>query len=108
VGVGSNQVGVGGGIPTQFALMQNQPNPFRTTTMIRYALPKESDVSLELFNLQGQRVSTLIRATQPAGNYVVEFDPSRDGRGGQVSAGVYFYRFRAGEFSATKKMLFMR
>ena len=44
----------------------------------------------------------------PAGNYTIEFDPSRDGRGGPASAGVYFYRFRAGEFSATKKMLFMR
>ena len=108
VGVAGTQSSVGGPTPTQFALMQNQPNPFRTTTVIRYGLPRDSDVSLELFNLQGERVATLVRGSQSAGNYAVEFDPWHAAHGTALSTGVYFYRFRAGEFSATKKMLLMR
>jgi hypothetical protein len=95
--------------PTSFALQQNQPNPFVRSTQIHYALPVQTRVSLEVFNLQGQRVATLARGDQPPGNYTVGFGRGARGVDGErletLPSGVYFYRLRAGAFSATRKML---
>lgn len=101
-GRGVNTVGVGGGRPVAFALGQNSPNPFTRQTVIRYAVPASSPVTLEVFNLQGQRVATLVDGVLEPGTYTATFG----GRGSRaVSAGVYFYRLRAPGFSATKRML---
>ena len=112
VGNGSGTVGVEGGTPLAFGLWQNQPNPFTFRTSIRYALPRRADVSLEVFDLQGHRVATLARGEQPPGLYTVPFGADAldvDGRAlSRLGSGVYFYRFRAGPFSASRKMLLMR
>ncbi len=80
-----------GTLPTEFALSQNYPNPFNPTTNIKYALPVESKVSLEIFNILGQRVRTLMNETQVAGYYIMEWDGT--GNAGQhLASGVYLLR----------------
>jgi photosystem II stability/assembly factor-like uncharacterized protein len=90
------------------ALEQNRPNPFAGATTIRYALPRETEVSLEVFDLHGQRVATLARGAQPAGRHTARFGlgtPSATGRTAALPSGVYFYRLRAGGITLTRKML---
>ncbi|MDW8437021.1 MAG: choice-of-anchor D domain-containing protein [Chloroherpetonaceae bacterium] len=90
--------------PLAFSLEQNYPNPFNPTTVIRYQLPKASDVALELFDVLGRKVATLLNARQSAGTHLYALDATRFG----LASGVYFYRLQAGEFSSTKKMLFLK
>ena len=98
--------------PARFALWQNQPNPFTGRTLIRYALPIASHATLEVFDIQGNRVATLVDGVQPPGVYGVSFGPRAmtvDGRRlGSLAPGVYLYRFRASGFGATRKMVMMR
>ena len=93
-------------------MWQNRPNPFARATLIHYALPAAVDVSLEVFSLQGRRVARLARGVQEAGVHSVAFGPgvatASGERVGTVPAGVYFYRFQAGTFSSTRKMLLLR
>jgi hypothetical protein len=94
-------------IPDKFTLEQNYPNPFNPTTIIKYSLPKEVDVTLKLFNMRGQEVITLVSKKQLAGNYAVEWN-GRDNNGIAVSTGIYFYRIQAGKFTKTNKMLLVK
>lgn len=94
-------------IPDKFRLEQNYPNPFNPTTIIKYSLPKEVDVTLKLFNMRGQEVKTLVSKKQLAGIYAVEWD-GRDNSGIAVSTGIYFYRIQAGKFTRTNKMLLVK
>lgn len=94
-------------MPTRFALDQNYPNPFNPTTVIRYALPSRSHVTIEVFNVLGQRVRTLLEGDKPAGYYTATWDGS-DSRGKGVASGIYFYRIKAGDFIATKKMVLLK
>ena len=93
-------------------MWQNQPNPFGSATRIRYAVPRRTPVSLDVFDLRGQRVASLVRETQDPGSYSVPFGPGvatvDGGRVGALGPGVYFYRFRAGMFESTRRMLLMR
>ena len=91
-----------GGFPTEFSLMQNYPNPFNPTTSIRFALPKDSDVKLTVFNMLGQEVVTLFNGTLNAGIHKVDFDASK------LTSGLYLYRIEAGNFISVKKMLLMK
>ncbi len=86
-------------IPVNFELEQNFPNPFNPTTTIRYSLPQNSTVRLEIFNAAGQRIKTLVEKHQTAGVYEVSFD------GSKLSSGVYFYRLQTDNFVRTRKML---
>ena len=87
-------------LPNQFALEQNYPNPFNPSTSIEYALPEVTDVRLEVFNILGQRVATLVDAKQQAaGLYEVIFKAS------DLSSGMYVYRLAAGGFVQTRKMV---
>jgi hypothetical protein len=94
-----------------FALWQNQPNPFTGTTRIGYALPIAAPVRMDVFNLLGQRVATLVREHQGPGVHSVTFGPGvrtvAGERVGALPSGVYFYRFQAGTFARTRKMLLM-
>ena len=92
-----------GEIPLSFALEQNYPNPFNPSTSIKFSIPKSSDVTLNVFNVLGQRVATLVnKETFKAGSYTVNFDASN------LSSGMYIYRLQAGEFLSVKKMMLIK
>jgi hypothetical protein len=101
------------GPPVRFDLRASVPNPFGAGgTVISYALPRECDVSLVVYNVLGQAVAKLVRGRQRAGTYAIRF-PSAAltytvGLGSALPSGVYFYRLRAGEFSATRRMVLVR
>jgi hypothetical protein len=86
-------------LPTSFALDQNYPNPFNPSTTIEFQLPKESKVTLEVYNIIGQRVAILVDEVRAAGYYAQKFD------GTQLGSGVYFCRFTTPDLSFVRKML---
>ena len=94
----------GSAIPTVFALRQNQPNPFVAKTTIRFALPVASRVKLEVFDLLGRRVRTLVNAPFDAGEHEVTWNRST-GRGALASPGLYFYRMEAGQYREKRTMM---
>jgi len=85
-------------------LFNNYPNPFNPLTEICYNLPYAVEVDLSIFNVYGQHVITLVREKQPAGERIVKWN-GKDKNNMNVPGGMYFYRLKAGEFSATKKMI---
>jgi flagellar hook assembly protein FlgD len=88
-------------------LTQNYPNPFNPHTSIQYDLPRAARVRLEIFNLLGQRVRTLLDEVKPAGTHRVEWDGlSSEGR--HAASGIYFLRLTAEDFIATKKMILLK
>ncbi|HEX9975170.1 MAG TPA: DUF2334 domain-containing protein [bacterium] len=87
-----------------YVLDQNYPNPFNPTTTIRYHLPKTSMVNLSIFNMTGQLVHTLANEWQTAGVHLIALDSETF----QGQSGVYFYRIRAGEYTATRKCLVVK
>ena len=93
--------------PVVFGLQQNYPNPFNPTTRIRYQLPKNVKVSIMIYNILGTKVKALVDANESAGYHEIEWD-GRDEFGRAVSSGVYIYRIMAGNFSDSKKMIFMK
>jgi hypothetical protein len=98
----SNIIEVDAGLPTHFALEQNYPNPFNPSTIITYQLPVASDVKLEVFDMLGKKVATLVSGRQDAGLYNYTLNATN------LSSGVYFYRLQAGSFTQTKKMMFVK
>jgi hypothetical protein len=92
-------------LPTSFSLSQNYPNPFNPSTEIRLAIPgeKEVHVSLTIYNLHGKLVRKLVDAVRVPGIHRIHWD-GKDARGLPVPSGVYFYRVKAGDFIATRKM----
>jgi len=93
--------------PTEFTLSQNYPNPFNPATYIEFGLSKASHVKIDIFNIVGQKVKTLVDEEMPPGRYVADWD-SKDEQGNSVSSGIYFYRMRADNFSDMKKMLLVK
>ncbi|MGB6120949.1 MAG: T9SS type A sorting domain-containing protein, partial [Bacteroidota bacterium] len=94
-------VGVSGdgfNLPEEYALYQNYPNPFNPTTTIEFALPQSSDVSLRVFNVLGEEVTTLVDTEMGAGVHRVMWDASG------MASGVYLYRLSAGNYVTTKKL----
>jgi len=89
-------------LPEHFSLSQNYPNPFNPTTQIKYALPRDCWVRLEIYNILGQRVATLVDGKQKTGNKVARWDASR------LASGVYFYRIRVGDFVQTRRMILLK
>ena len=94
-------------IPDEFALHSNYPNPFNPTTTISYDLPEQSHITLDIYDLLGKRIKTLVHQSQDAGRQIVMWDGTDDVRR-QVSAGVYLYRIQTGEFTQTRKMLILK
>lgn len=94
-------------LPRQFGLAQNYPNPFNPSTAIEFSLPTASRTTLEVFNVVGERVTTLIDRFLTAGKYSVMWDGS-NAAGKPVSSGMYFYRLKAGDFVDTKKMMLVK
>jgi hypothetical protein len=93
--------------PEAFALANNYPNPFNPETTIKYALPDPVDVRLEIYNMLGQQVRTLVAEPQNAGRYTVKWDATNES-GHSLSTGIYFYRLVAGEFHKVEKMLLLK
>ena len=91
-------------LPQGFELGANYPNPFNPSTMIPYRLPASMHVRLEVFNLLGQRIATLVDGEQPAGFHTAQWDAT-DASGAAVGAGVYLYRLSGDEMRATRSML---
>jgi len=89
-------------LPIEFALLGNYPNPFNASTMIEYQLPEASDVKLEVYNLIGEKVATLVNGAEEAGYKTVIWDAS------EVSSGLYFYRLTCGDFSEAKMMMLVK
>jgi subtilisin family serine protease len=95
-------------LPTEFGLAQNYPNPFNPETTIQYGLPQAADVKLQIFNIRGQLVRTLVEEFKPAGFYSLLWD-GKDSNGLSVPSGAYFYRIQAGnEFVKTNKMTLLK
>jgi hypothetical protein len=94
-------------LPKEFDLRQNYPNPFNPSTVIEYALPKPSQVKVQIYNVLGQRVRNLVNERQEPGYKMINWD-GRDDSGNQISSGIYFYRIVAGNFIKCKKMTLLK
>ncbi len=96
------------GIPAEYRLMQNYPNPFNPTTNISYSIPNPGYVTIQVYDVLGREIKTLVNEFQGANTYIVNFDSSNLSND-MPPSGVYFYRLRVGnEFVKTRKMLLMR
>ena len=103
VGVGDTET-----IPGEFALHQNYPNPFNPSTQISFDVPQGMDnVSLNIYNILGKKVNTLVSDVLSPGRYTMEWD-ANDSDGNSVASGIYFYELRSSTFIARKKMLLIR
>jgi photosystem II stability/assembly factor-like uncharacterized protein len=91
-------VQIAGKIPTKYALLQNYPNPFNPTTRIKYDLPKNSFVTIVIYDILGKEIKTLVNEHLSSGTYETNWDASK------YSSGIYFYRLQAGDFTETKRM----
>ena len=94
-------------VPSEFALMGNYPNPFSGSTTIGYELSSSSEVTIKVYDMLGREVATLVNEQKAAGQYEVTWD-GRGNSGSSVSSGVYFYRIKAGDFTASNKMVVVR
>jgi 5-hydroxyisourate hydrolase-like protein (transthyretin family) len=90
-------------LPECIRLEQNYPNPFNPTTQISFSLPEAGDVRLEVYNMLGQKVTTLVDEFMNAGRHTVTWTASSD-----AASGVYLYHITAGDFAETKKMVLMK
>jgi hypothetical protein len=97
----------GNGLPTKYDLFQNAPNPFNPSTSISFDLPKATQVRMEVLNVLGQKVKTLVNDFREAGTQTVIWDGTNNS-GSSVASGMYFYRISAGDYSATKKMMMLK
>ncbi|MBI5866955.1 MAG: T9SS type A sorting domain-containing protein [candidate division Zixibacteria bacterium] len=95
------------GLPISFALNQNYPNPFNSSTVFRYSTPSSGSVRLEIFDILGRKVRTLVEKSQPAGVYQVTWDGTNS-HGETVASGIYFYRLSASGRSESKKMILLK
>jgi hypothetical protein len=86
-------------LPTTFSLDQNYPNPFNPSTTVEFALPKDARVTLDVYNVLGQRVAALVDEVRQAGYHSVRFNA------GQLASGLYIYRIVAGDVTMVKKMM---
>jgi hypothetical protein len=89
-------------IPQSYTLEQNFPNPFNPTTTIRYEIPRDAKVTIDVYNLLGQKIRTLVDEEHSAGVYQIVFT------GEMLASGVYFYRIQAGNYTEIKKMVLLR
>jgi hypothetical protein len=89
-------------LPTNYTLYQNYPNPFNPSTTIKFGLPKDGMVTLEVYNLIGEKVTTLVNKEMSAGYHTIDFN------GSNLSSGIYLYKITSEEFTSTKKFVLMK
>ena len=83
-------------------ILQNYPNPFNLSTVIKYELPTQSRVTIDIYDILGRKVTTLRNDVQPAGYYQMRSNAQN------LSSGMYFYKIQAGDFVETKKMILLK
>jgi hypothetical protein len=107
----SKQVDMRNMIPRDWMLYQNYPNPFNPSTTIEFDVPeitgKIPRVAVQIFNILGQKVTTIERGIHDAGRYSIRWDGVNE-KGVRVASGVYFYRLLAGDYVSTKKMVMIK
>lgn len=99
--IGLNQIS--SEVPNGFELSQNYPNPFNPQTRIKYSIPKNSNVLIKLYNIQGKEIATLAEGIHTAGTYEINFNINDFGS--VLSSGIYFYKLITDDLSLTRKML---
>jgi plastocyanin len=95
------------GIPKNYSLHQNFPNPFNSSTRISFYLPKSGNVKLEVYNILGQKIKTLLEKVEEPGAKTIFWDGTDD-KGLNASTGIYFYRLTAADFVDTRKMVYLK
>ena len=85
-----------------YSLSQNYPNPFNPTTSIEYSVARNEYVSLKVYDILGNEISTLVNEVKSPGSYKVNFN------GSNLSSGIYFYKFNAGNYSSINKMILLK
>jgi hypothetical protein len=89
-------------VPKDFDLAQNYPNPFNSSTIIEYTIPRESKVTLEVFDILGRRVAVLVDEVQQPGRHSCRWESISQ------ASGIYIYRIRAGEYIKTQNMILIK
>jgi hypothetical protein len=111
VGVGDGIADGGNKLPKAFGMAQNYPNPFNPSTTIQYQIPASMGdavhVKLDVFDIRGRKVRTLVDTDRTAGDYVVRWN-GRSDRGEELSSGIYLYRIKAGKYQETRRMLMLK
>jgi hypothetical protein len=109
--VGSRQMDIRNMIPREWVLYQNYPNPFNPSTTIEFDVPEVANmiprIAVQIFNILGQKVTTIERGIRDAGRYSIRWDGMSENRV-RVASGVYFYRLLAGDYTSTKKMVMIK
>ncbi|MEC7799392.1 MAG: Ig-like domain-containing protein [Candidatus Neomarinimicrobiota bacterium] len=93
--------------PEKYILYQNYPNPFNPITSIKYDLPRETPVTIEIYNIIGNKITTLIDKNMDAGSHIVRWN-STDNNGAKIPSCIYFYHIKTNEFIKTKKMILLK
>jgi uncharacterized protein (DUF362 family) len=89
-------------VPQNYQLFQNFPNPFNSSTAIKFYLPRAENVTIKIYDLSGQELETLIKSSFPAGQHKLYWSPKN------LPSGIYFYRMQTGQFSASRKMIYAK
>ncbi len=97
----------GNQLPSEFSLAQNYPNPFNPTTMIKFEIPRTSEVELVVYDILGQKVQTVVSETMEAGTHEAIWNGADD-NGNEVASGMYFYKLTAGDHTQLKRMTLIR
>ena len=94
-------------LPSDFVLHSNYPNPFNPSTIISYSIPENTDVALNIYDMRGRMIKSLVNQNQAAGRYLVEWNATDD-YGSNVGAGVYIYQLRSRNKTFSQKMVLMK
>jgi len=98
----SNEAAKENPLPTEYSLDQNYPNPFNPVTRIKYSVPKESFITLAIYNMLGEKVEELVSETKSAGTYFVDWDAKG------FTSGIYIYNLRSQNYSASRKLILLK
>ena len=94
-------------IPKSFALNQNYPNPFNPITYIQYSVPQFDFVTIEIININGQKIKTIVKRSLQPGNYEISWDGTNHS-GISVPSGIYFYKMNASNFISVRKLVLLK
>jgi flagellar hook assembly protein FlgD len=94
-------------MPREITLYQNYPNPFNAGTVIRFDLPDECRVSIDIYDLLGRKVSSIVNGYYQSGSHEVLWD-GISGSGNDLPTGIYLYKFKADTFEETRKMILLK